>query len=255
MKKSLLLLFLVMTLAGVYNAKAQTTDTVKTGGWFHHDRQFSGTAQVQFTYRQSDLSQLNRVLTNDHLQALGENDIWVNASLNHSFNKLILEGGVGFTPVSSSDANNVKAEYNQYQVYGHLCYNVLDDPNMRLFPFAGLNFSLAVLDIEDKNATQNTSDFSTEIATGSYSKTLYQPNFGIDLGVGFDYLIPVKPKNMGCFMVQRQIPIGVRAGYYINAARGDWRINDNYKLDNGPSNSQSAVFISVNIGLGFEVQK
>jgi hypothetical protein len=255
MKNKLPLLFLAAALLGSINAKAQTNDTVRSDNWFSHHHQFTGTAQIQVTYRQSDLHQLNGILTAGGLHPLGENDIWINASMNHSFGKWVMEDGIGFTPITSSDVNNVKAEYNQYQVYGRIGYNVLTQPDMRLFPFAGLNFSAAVLNIEDKNRTQSTSNFTDEVFTSSYNKTFYQPNFGIDLGVGFDYLIPVKPKNVGCFIVHRQIPIGVRAGYYINAARGDWRINDNYKLNDGPTDSQSAVFISVNIGLGLEVKK
>jgi hypothetical protein len=255
MKKMLPALLMAVALISTYSANAQMTDTVKTDGWFHHHHQFTGTAQIQVTYRKTDLGQLNGILTGNGLAPLGENDIWINASMNHSFGKWIWEDGLGFTPVTTSDENDIKAKYNQYQIYGRLGYNVLSNADMRLFPFAGVNFSAAVLDIEDKAGIESTSNFSDEIRNSSYSKTFYQPNFGIDLGVGFDYLIPVKPKDMGCFLVQRQVPVGIRAGYYINAYKGDWRIDDNYKLYDGPDQKQSAVFISLNIGLGFEVKK
>lgn len=254
MKKLLPALLFAVVLIGSYPANAQMRDTVKTDGWFHHHRDLSGTVQVQVTYRKSNLNQLNNILSANGLQRLGENDIWIYASMNHSFGKVIWEDGVGFTPVTHSDENGIKAKYNQYQIYGRIGYNILNNQDMRLFPFVGANFSAAVFAIEDKAKIESTSNFSDEILNSSYSKTFYQPNFGIDLGVGFDYLIPVKPKDMGCMMVQRQIPIGVRAGYYINAAQGDWRIDENYKLS-GPSGKQSAVFVSVNIGLGFEVKK
>ena len=255
MKKLLPALLAVVAFMSTYNAKAQTTDTVKTNGWFHHHHeQFTGTAQIQVTYRQSDLGTLNGILTSNGLARLGENSIWINASMNHSFGNWIWEDGIGFTPVTTSDANDIKVNYNQYQIFGRIGYNVLSNPDMRLFPFAGLNLSAAILDIEDKARIESTSSFADEISNSSTSKSFYQPNFGIDLGVGFDYLIPVKPKDMGCMLVQRQIPIGIRAGYYINAYQSDWRIDDNYKLT-GPTDKQSAVFVSVNIGLGFEVKK
>jgi hypothetical protein len=252
MKKLLPALFIAIVLLAGHNVNAQTIDSVKSSHWVHHP--FASTMQIQVTYRQSKLGPLNNILASNGLARLGSNDIWINASMNHAFGKWIEEDGIGFTPITSSDQNNLKAKYNQYQIYGRIGYNVLNYADMRLFPFAGINFSAAVLDIQDKNRMQSTSDFSTEILNSTSSKTFYQPNFGIDLGVGFDYLIPVKPKNMGCFTVKRQIPIGVRAGYYINAAQGNWKI-DSYKLQNGPDNKQSAVFLSVNIGLGFEVQK
>jgi len=256
MKKLLPILFSAAALIGSYNTvNAQTKDDVKTDGWFHHHRDFSGDVQIQVTYRKSNLNQLNDILATNGLRRLGGNDIWINASMNHAFGKWVWEDGVGFTPITQSDANGIKAKYNQYQIFGRIGYNVLSDKNMRLFPFVGANFSGAVFEIEDKAKIESTSNFSDEILNSSYSKTFYQPNFGIDLGVGFDYLIPVKPKDMGCMIVQRQIPIGVRAGYYINAAQGDWRIDENYKLSGGPDGKQSAVFISFNIGLGFEVKK
>ncbi len=255
MKKMLLTLFSAVVLIGSYTANAQMRDTVKTDSWFHHHHDFTGTMQIQVTYRKSNLNQLNDILATNGLQRLGENDIWINASMNHSFGKWIWEDGIGFTPVTNSDENGVKAKYNQYHIYGRLGYNVLSNKDMRLFPFVGADFSAAVFEIEDKAKIESTSSFSDELLNSTYSKTFYQPNFGIDLGVGFDYLIPVKPKDVGCMIVQRQIPIGIRAGYYINAAQGDWRIDENYKLSGGPDGKQSAVFVSFNIGLGFEVKK
>jgi hypothetical protein len=255
MKKTLLILCSAIALIGSYTANAQMTDTVRTDRWFSHHHDFTGTVQIQVTYRKSNLDQLNGILAANGLQRLGENDIWINASMNRSFGKWIWEDGLGFTPTTNSDVNGIKVKYNQYQIYGRLGYNVLSDENMRLFPFVGANFSGAVLEIEDKAKIESTSSFSDEILNSSYSKSLFQPNFGIDLGMGFDYMIPVKAKDMGCMIVQRRIPIGVRAGYYINAAQGDWRIDENYKLSGGPDGKQSAVFVSFNIGLGFEVKK
>jgi len=252
MKKLLPALFITIAFLVGHSAKAQTTDSVNSSKWMHH--QFAGTMQIQVTYRQSRLGELNNALTGSGIGKLGANDFWINASMNHAFGKWIEEDGIGFTPISSSDLNGIKAKYNQYQIYGRLGYNVLNKTNMRLFPFAGINFSAAVLDIQDKNGIQSTSSFSGELRNSTYSKTFYQPNFGIDLGIGYDNLIPVKAKDMGCFMVQRYIPIGVRAGYYIHAAQSDWRI-DSYKLQDGPDNKQGSIFVSVNIGLGFEVKK
>ncbi len=110
------------------------------------------------------------------------------------------------------------------------------------------------MNIQDKGREQNVSNFNQELLNSTSSKTLYQANLGIELGAGFDYVIKLKPKQMDCFTVQRNIPIGIRAGYYIHAASGDWRIND-YKLNNGPDNNQGAVFVSLNIGLGYSVKK
>ena len=236
--------------------QAQNSDTTRSGNWLHHDMHgVAGTFQIQTTYRYTHFADLNRVLAPAGLGTLSGNNIWINASMNHVHNNWILEDGIGFTPISTSTGNNIKAKFNQYQAFAKLGYNVVNKANMRAFPFAGLNVSAAVLHIQDRNAIRSTSDFSDEILNTSASKTFYQPNLGIELGGGLDILIPLSEKTMDCFTIKRSIPIGIRAGYYINAARGDWRVEDNYKLHNGPDKNQSAFFVSLNIGLGYEVKK
>jgi hypothetical protein len=251
MKQSILTLIIAITLFSL-KTQAQSTDTVKTMGWFHH--QLAGAAQIQVTYRKADIGQINQILNNNGLHSLENNDIWYNASMNHIHGKWLFEDGIGFTTVTTSDNDNLKAKFNQYQLYTRVAYNVSNNPNFRLFPFVGLNFSAAVLNIQDNNAIRSTSDFSTELLNSTASKTFYQPNFGIEFGAGMDYLIKVKPKVTDCFTIERNIPIGLRAGYYLNAAQGDWRV-DSYNLQDGPNRKQSAVFVSLNIGLGYEIIK
>ena len=250
--KKLIPAILIIALLGSLKATAQSNyDSLRMDGFMK--KQFAGTAQIQLTYRKADIGSLNNALNADGLRSLGTNAIWINASMNHMWGKWITEDGIGFTPTTTSNTNDFKAEYNQYQVYARLGYNVLSEKTMRLFPFVGVNFSAAVLDIQDNPNIEKTSDFGTEILNQSASKTLYQPNFGIELGVGYDYLIQAKPKNMGCFVVQRTIPIGVRAGYYVNAYQGDWKV-DSQSLTGG-GDKKGAAFFSVNIGLGYEVVK
>lgn len=255
MKRLATLLFGAGILLFSLSAHAQNADTAKHG-WFMHDtHDIAGTAQIQATYRFTYMGPLNRALAADGLPTLGSNDIWLNLSMNHIHNQWIIEDGVGFTPWTTNEANGVKTSFNQYQAFVKLGYNVVQNADFRLFPFAGVDISAAVLNIEDNNHVKSTSSFSDELTTSSISKTYYQPNFGIDLGAGFDYLVKLKEKTMDCFTIERSIPIGVRAGYYINAAHGDWRVDNNYHLQNGPYKNQSDFFVSVNIGLGYEVKK
>ncbi|HVW12595.1 MAG TPA: hypothetical protein VHB54_02165 [Mucilaginibacter sp.] len=238
-------------------ANAQNSDTTKTGGWFSHDmHDIAGTAQIQGTYRYTSMGPLNRMLAAGHLPYFtSNNNIWLNLSMNHIHNQLIVEDGIGFTPWTTANGNGIKTRFNQYQAFLKFGYNVSHNTDLRLFPFAGVNVSAQVLNIEDDAHVKSTTSFSDELTTSSISKTFYQPNFGIELGGGMDYLIKVKGKTMDCITVDRSIPIGIRAGYYINAARGQWRVDNNYRLDNGPDKNQSAFFVSVNIGLGYEVKK
>lgn len=238
-------------------ANAQNSDSTRYGGWFSHNMHgIAGTAQIQATYRYTYMGPLNRILGADGLPTLGNNDIWLNLSMNHLHNNWIIEDGVGFTPwTTATGQNGLKTSFNQYQAFMKLGYNVVKNSDLRVFPFAGINVSAAVLNIEDNSHIKSTSDFSGELTNSSISKTFYQPNFGIDLGGGFDYLIKMKEKSMDCFTIERSIPIGFRAGYYINASHGDWRVDNNYKLQNGPDKNQSAFFVSVNIGLGYEIKK
>ena len=250
--KKIICSLLFAFILGAITANAQTTDTVSTKGWMRH--QPAGAAQIQLTYRKGNISQLDQALNSNGLPPLSEYDLWINLSMSHINHNWITEDGLGFTPVATSSANGVDVKYNQYQAFFRLGYNVSQNSSFRLYPFAGVNFSAAVLDVQDKNRIQSTSSFSDELLNSTSSKTFYQPNFGIDLGVGFDYVIKLKPKTMDCITIQRNIPIGVRAGYYLNTYAGDWKI-DNYALQNGSNQKQSAVFLSFNIGLGYKVTK
>lgn len=253
MKKLTIILCFLSILAGAAGAKAQS-DTSRHGGWFGHN--VAGAAQVQVTYRQSKLGQLNGILNNNQIHSLPDNNIWINLSMSHIHRRWLFEDGIGGTPTSTANnGNNLKAKYNQFQLYTRAAYNVSQSSGFRLYPFVGLNFSDAMLRIQDNARTESTSDFSDELLNSTSSKTLWNPQFGFEFGGGFDYVIKLKPKQMDCYTIQRNIPIGIRIGYYLQATSTKWKINDNYSLTNGPNNKQSAVFVSLNIGLGYEVKK
>jgi hypothetical protein len=246
------LLFLGFMVLGTSVGWAQSMDTLKTRGWLKHE--VSGSAQIQVTYRKGNTTQLNYDLNSVGIPPVASNDLWINLSMSHYNHHWIMEDGLGFTPISTSSVNNLKARYNQYQAYFRAGYDVSKDAAFKLYPFIGIDFSAAVLDIQDNGRIQSVTSFSQELLNSTSSKTFYQPNFGIELGAGFDYFIKVKSKKVDCFEIQRNIPIGIRAGYYINTYAGDWKIN-NYSLQSGPSSKQSAVFISLNIGLGYTIKK
>jgi hypothetical protein len=252
MIKKTIILFLGVALSASAAIAQSKNDTLKTHNWFKHD--IAGAAQIQVTYRKGNTEQLNQDLTSVGIPALTSNDIWINLSMAHYTHHWVMEDGLGFTPISTSSINNLKARYNQYQAYFRAGYDISQNSDFKLYPFVGINFSAAVLNIQDNARTQSVSNFTQEILNSTSSKTFYQPNFGIELGAGFDYMIKLKPKKMDYFSVERNIPIGVRAGYYINTYQGDWKI-DSYSLNNGPSQKQSAVFVSLNIGLGYEIKK
>jgi hypothetical protein len=252
MKKITKTLFFIATLFGTSKLMAQNTDTVKTHGWGKFEP--AGALQVQVTYRKGDISQLNHALNVNGIPSINQSNIWINASMSHIFNNWMSEEGIGFTPFASSRTNDIKARYNQYQLFWRVGYNVSTNSDFRLYPFAGVNFSASMLKIQDNARIRNTNDFTDELLNSTSSKTFWQPNFGVELGAGFDYVIKLKPKKMDCFEIERNIPIGIRAGYYINAYAGDWKI-DSYRLQNSPNQKQSAVFVSLNIGLGYKIKK
>ena len=252
MRKLTSLLIVVSGLCAVFSVQAQQTDSVTDRNWFRRD--IVGAVQLQFTYRPGDISQLNQALTANGLRPISVNNLWINASMHHDWQNWVTEDGIGFTPVAGSANNGLYAKYNQYQAYFRAGYNVLQSKQIKLYPLIGINFSASVLNIDDNNRIQSTGNFTNELLNSSASKTFYEPNFGIEIGAGFDYLIKVKPKKMDCLLIQRNIPIGVRAGYYFNTYAGDWRINS-YSLGTSPDQKQSAVFLTFNIGLGYEVNK
>lgn len=262
MKKILTLVIAFALLAGMASARATLTDstytrhynssdTVKMHHWLKHP--IAGAFQLQAMYRKANLDQLNQVLTHDGLAALGNNAVWLNLSAMHVYKHNIFEDGIGFTPTTTSNANNMEALYNQFQIYLRYGYNVVKDKDIRLFPFAGINFSDALLRIHD-NSSGTSNDFNEALMGGAHARSFNQGRFGFDLGAGFDYLIPVSPRDYDMVTVQRNIPIGIRVGYFIQASHSDWRIDD-YNLSNGPNNQQNAVFVSINIGLGYVVTR
>lgn len=222
------------------------------------DKEIAGTMQVQGMFRPSKLGQLNGILNANGIPSLPDNNYWLNLSMNHIRGRFVIEDGIGasFTSTSAPNpTNGIKAKYNQFQIYGRVGYNVATRSKMRVFPFVGLNVSEAMLRIRDDNRTQSTQDFSSELFNPTASKTLWNPRVGVEFGGGFDYLISMKDKKIDNYVVHRNIPIGVRIGYYLQASNSNWRIDDNYKLNNGPGNKQSNVFVNVNIGLGYKVQR
>lgn len=235
-------------LAFVASAKAQT----------NMFKDIAGTMQIQGMFRQSNLGQLNGILNANGIPSIPDNNYWLNLSMNHIHKKFVIEDGIGASFTSSSAANmtnGIKAKYNQFQIYGRAGYNVSTHENMRLFPFVGLNLSQTMLRIRDDKRTQSTSEFSSELLNSTSSKTLWNPRLGFEFGGGFDYLIGVKDKQVDNYTIHRSIPIGVRIGYYLQASNSNWKIDDNYKLNNGPNNKQSNVFINLNIGLGYKIER
>jgi hypothetical protein len=251
MKKLTYCLSILITSLSVATLHAQQTDTTHQQSWFMRD--VAGAAQVQITYRKGNISDLNQTLANNGLKPITDNDYWINLSMHHAGQTWVTEDGIGFTPIQSSANNGLYAKYNQYQAFFLLGYNLLHSNQMKLYPLVGVNFSASVLDIEDNNRIQSTNSFNQEILNTSASKTFYEPNFGIQLGAGYDYLIKMKPKQINCLTINRNIPVGVRAGYYFNTYAGDWKIN-NYSLGS-PNQKQSNVFLTFTIGLGYEVAK
>jgi hypothetical protein len=254
MKKLNPLLFLITILVSSLSVKAQQKDTVKST-WVIHGHDIAGAVQVQLTYRKANISELNQAFAVNNFPAISPSDLWINLSTNHVSKNWVTEGGIGFSPVARASQNNVDAKYNQYQLFFKAGYNLKQSTDFRLYPFVGLNLSAAVLNIEDHNAIQSVSSFSDELFHSTASKTFYQPNFGVELGAGFDYLIKLKPKQMECFTIERNIPIGIRAGYYINTYASNWKVYSYSPPVGNTDQKQSAVFLTFNIGLGYAVKK
>ncbi len=253
-------------MGGVLTAGAQTTDQEKftqtadaqaanadwAGKWMKHN--IAGVFGIQVTYRHTNLDQINSALVSSGIPTLRNSDIWINLTQDHVHNKWIFEDGLGATPLTESNNGSVKAKFGQAQAYFRAGYDVTKNSAFRLFPFAGLNFTGAMLNIQDYARTNAATTFNSEILNSTSSKTFYQGDFGIELGAGFDYVIKLKPKNTDCVTIERNIPIGIRAGYYINASQSDWKVDD-HSLSNPPDKKQSAVFVSFNIGLGYNIHK
>lgn len=233
---------------------AQTTDSLKTAWHFRHAH--SGGINLSVGYRNNHMDQLNEALTANGFPALSKNTIWYNLSFNRIYkNTVITELGFGMTAPSTADLNDVKTHYYQRQAFYRIGYNLVPaSASLRLYPFIGANFTNESLKIADNPAIDKVNDFTNEILNNSASKRISHTNFGLEFGYGVDYLIKCKPKQNGCFEVERAIPIGIKAGYYLQTSAADWKVED-HSLLNGPDKKNSGVFATLSIGLGYSVKR
>ncbi len=239
--------------AAALAGKAQVTDSTKLKSM--HNFEHTGGIGVQITYRKNNMNDLNSALSAAGLPDLSPKNIWFNLAFNHVYcNKLITEFGLGFTPASKTDINDLKVKLNQGEVYYRLGYNLTTSRDFRLYPFAGANLSSNFLTIQDNPAINSTNDFRQELLNKSLSKNIRQTNFGLELGAGFDYLVKLRPKTNGCYHVERVLPLGIKAGRYFQTSAGDWKI-DSHSLDNAPDKKYGAYFVSLTVGLGYSVKK
>src|SRR5258708_767889 len=216
--------------------------------------EFSGGINFQAGYRKNNIDQLNSALGKNGLPTLSNNNIWYNLSFTHDYKRLITELGLGFTIPSKSDANGIKTSYYQNQFFFRAGYNITGSHDFRLYPFAGINVSRAVLRIKDNRPSSNTNDFTNQVLTPTLAKTIHQNNFGIDLGAGFDYLIKLKSKQIEGHEIQRTLPVGIRAGYYIQTSAAKWKFDEN-SISNSPQQQTNSFFATISIGLGYLITK
>jgi hypothetical protein len=254
--KTAMLLLVTICLAPAL-AKAQGTDTVKTHNWMHNgwNKRMAGSLDLQVEYRKNNVSQLNNYLVQNGFGTLANNSAWYNLGMTRIYNnKLITTLGIGGTGSESVTANDVKISLFRGQIQVGAGYNLSTNSAYRFYPTVGLNFQNSFLKVKDNGNINSTTDFGTELTKSSASKTLNQMTFGIELGGGFDYVIKLKSKQMDCVTVDRNIPIGIRAGYYIAASNSDWKV-DGHKLLTGPDAKTNSVFVTLVVGLGYEVHK
>lgn len=252
MKRIITSILVAGSLFGATIVNAQTKKQTMEDRFFSKD--VSGAALLQFGYRQTDLGQINGFLANNGIPAISDNNYWINAAMQKRYKKWIGEHGIGFTIPNSSEANGIRARYSQAALFGRMGYNLSNSSDLQVYPFAGINLNLAMFNIKDKTGMQSVSNFNQEILNRTASKTFYQTKFGVDLGMGLDYLIKVKSKEMEYVTIDRSIPVGFRLGYHIGVAQSDFKV-DGYKLNNGPTDKNSAFFATVSFGLGYHITK
>jgi opacity protein-like surface antigen len=239
--------------AAALAGKAQVTDSTKWKDMHHFEH--TGGIGIEVTYRKNNVNQLNSALSDAGLPDLSAKNVWFNLTFNHVYcNKVITEFGLGFTPTSKAEINDLKVKLNQGEVYYRIGYNLTTSRDFRLYPFAGANLSSNFLTIQDNPVINSTNDFTQELLNKSLSKNIRQTNFGLEFGAGFDYLVKRKPKNTGCYQVERVLPLGLKAGRYFQTGAGDWKI-DSHTLSNAPDSKNSAYFVSLTVGLGYSVKK
>jgi hypothetical protein len=238
-------------------AKAQNADTASRNKKADHWHRFdvAGSFDFQVEYRKNNVDELNSYLTQQGFGALNNNNIWLNLAANKIYaNKLVTMLAIGATPQASVTANDIKVSLWRGQIQIGAGYNLSSSTSYRLYPMVGVNFGDAKLKVKDMGNINNTNDFGEALFNQSASKTLHQHTFAIELGAGFDYVIKLKDKQMDCFTLQRNIPIGIRVGYYLPTYMSNWEVDD-HELLNGPEKKVSSFFATLSIGLGYGVKK
>jgi hypothetical protein len=235
----------LLLLGGIIHAAAQKADSTKR----KTDHFYSSSLNFQVGYQKGNVSQLNQHLVKNGLPTLSGNNTWYNVSFNHDFDHIITEIGFGLSAPSTASSQGIETKYHQDQFFLRIGYNLLSCQTFRLYPFAGVNLSSGSLRINDDGATESVDDFSGQILNQTAAKTITQHNFGIDLGLGYDYLIKLRSKETAGCTTEFFLPIGIRAGYDLQTGAGDWKVSD-HALAGGPNEKANAFFIMFSVGLG-----
>lgn len=248
--KKLLLFALLCGSAAL--AQAQNNDDGYYG--FRH-LPYSVTSNLMLGIRSRDLSQLNRSLNANGITAVSGNNPWFGLSVEQLFRqRLNLELGVAANASSSGFSQGIEAHYLQSQLFMRFGYNLTKTDNFRFYPFLGLNLSYQSLNLKDNLGINRTSDFNNTLLNYTASKTLDNASFGVELGLGYAYYIPLKTRMKGNVEVKESLPIGLRAGYYLQATSDDWYVED-HALTNGPDKKGSNVFVTLTVGIGTLIRR
>lgn len=131
-----------------------------------------------------------------------------------------------------SDTADVSVAYLSYTL--NVGYDLMPKPEYSLYPFAGYKYCSYYYLFNEKTTTQQT--IGTYLTTPLDHKELKNTMHHLDLGIGFSY--------------QKQLLLGLRAGYLIPIGSAKWKVNSNKAtLQNSPDINYIG-YVTLSIGYG-----
>lgn len=196
----------------------------------------------------SDLS----TITPTDARSIGNNYLTSTINLRTHINRYI----IGFEATMARDAQSfgdffrdntdpATANAKFYNAGVQFGYAVLDKPNMKLYPIAGVGMGQATVNI-DRNKDIDASQIKDGENQGT-TFNLKQRNFNTNFGVGFDYIVPCKKKD-DCNPDRKYgFVIGAKAGYNLAFDYNGWEHNGG-NVNGGPNFSPSGFYAGITLG-------
>jgi hypothetical protein len=203
-------------------------------------------------YLRTDLSSINRSLTDFGYMPINENFVTFSISSGFFINRFLLRNEVSILfPNSMRQYGDVTTTFSGYSLMAGVGYAVIAKPKFRLYPFANAIAYINRLNFEDNATIEN---MNGVVNTPHHSSTLVFSNASFDVGLQIEKVIDLKHKKWDCPQNGKFTTVGVRFGYMFGPGPVKGRYNGNQTIADAPTYSLNGPYIKVIWGLGTKIR-